>query len=360
MKTADDRLRAAARDAMRIFPPGSDLPPLRLPDLTSGDGRTDTVAGRRAAVGGTGRARAWLAPLAAAAAVAVVIAGVVALRQPMSGAGRASNSSLATRNAQARAKALQQRERDSFDALVVASVAPATGPMYDDGTKLMWMIQARELQATARCMAAAGYHISDHPGPFDPAAFADNTQMPDLPRIARTHEFVPLGGLAVPDYTKAEQKAVSACSATADVPYRQLLVPLSKLRGSWWAIVFRIQASAPVQAAIPALNACAARYGFPGNPYGPVSAPIKSFADFMDWIAGFLDGAGTRSASTSTLQALDRHWSAVFVACARPIVGIWQRMQLGAQPGFLAVHASQLRQVDALAWQLLGNQPNGR
>jgi hypothetical protein len=89
MKTADDRLRAAARDAMRIFPPGSDLPPLRLPDLTNGDGRTDTAAGRRAAVGGTGPARAWLAPLAAAAAVAVVIAGVVALRQPMSGAERA-------------------------------------------------------------------------------------------------------------------------------------------------------------------------------------------------------------------------------------------------------------------------------
>ena len=145
MKTADDRLRAAARDAMRIFPPGSDLPPLRLPDLTSGDGRTDTAAGRRAAVGGTGRARAWLAPLAAAAAVAVVIAGVVALRQPMSGAGRASSSSLATRNAQARAKALQQRERDSLDALVVAAVAPATGPMYDYGTKLRWMIRAREL-----------------------------------------------------------------------------------------------------------------------------------------------------------------------------------------------------------------------
>ena len=58
MKTADDRLRAAARDAMRIFPPGSDLPPLRLPDLASGDGRTDTAAGRRAAGSGCrGRGR---------------------------------------------------------------------------------------------------------------------------------------------------------------------------------------------------------------------------------------------------------------------------------------------------------------
>ena len=67
---------------------------------------------------------------------------------------------------------------------------PATGPQYDLGSKLTWMVQAQELVATARCMAASGYHISDRPAPFDLAMFADNTQMPDLPSIARTHEFV--------------------------------------------------------------------------------------------------------------------------------------------------------------------------
>jgi hypothetical protein len=70
-----------------------------------------------------------------------------------------------------------------------------------------------------------------------------------------------------------------------------------------------------------------------------------------------IDGAGSRGASVSTLQALSRHWSAVFVSCARPIVGVWQPMQLAAQPGFLARHASQVRQLDQLAWQLLGHQP---
>jgi hypothetical protein len=209
-------------------------------------------------------------------------------------------------------------------------------------------------------LAAAGEHIGGQPGPFDPAAFADNTQMPDLPRIARTHEFVPPGGVSVPHYGAAEQRAFNACSAAAVVPYRQLLGSFSKLTGSWWTVVFQIQASAQVRAAIPALNTCAGRYGFPGDPYGPASAPIKSFADFMDWIAGFLDGAGSRGASTSTLNALDRRWSAVFVTCARPVVGIWQRMQLAAQPGFLAGHAGQLRQLDALAWRLLGSRPARR
>lgn len=351
MKTADERLRAAARDAARIFPPGDDLPPLRLPDPNSDRRR----AGVHAAIGGTGRARAWLTPFAAAAAVAVVIAGVAVLRQPAGGAHRSSSSTVTGRNAHAQAMALQQR--DSLDALVIAAVAPATGPMYDDGTKLTWMVQAGELRGTARCMAAAGYHISGQPAPFDPAAFADNTQMPDLPRIARTHQFVPPGGLSGTSYPKAEQQVFNACSVKAEVPYRRLMQPYSELTNSWWRIVFRIQDSAQVRAAIPALSACATRYRFPYDPYGPASGQIKSFADFMDWVAGFLDGAGSRGASTSTLQALDRHWTAVFVTCARPIVGVWQRMQLAAQPGFLNRNASQVRRLDQLAWQLLGHQP---
>jgi hypothetical protein len=345
MNTAHERLRAAAREAARIFPTGAEMPPLSLPDLTSGHRRA------RGAVGAARRSRAWLAPLAAATAVALVAAGVIAAHQSANDLGA---SALARRNAQTRAAALTHRRHDSFDALITAAVAPATGPMYDYGTKLIWMIQARQLGGTARCIAASGYRISGQSGPFDPAAFADNGQMPDLPRIARTHEFVPLGGLREPSYTKAEQKAFNACSARAVAPYRPLLLLDSKLTSSWWKIVFRIQASAQVRAAIRALNGCATRYGFPHDPYGNASGPIKSFADFMDWIAGFLDGAGSRGASTSMLRTLNRHWTSVFVTCARPIVGVFQRMQLAAQPAFLAHHASQVRQLDQLAWRLLG------
>jgi hypothetical protein len=176
--------------------------------------------------------------------------------------------------------------------------------------------------------------------------FADNTQMPDLPRIARTHEFVGPADVTSASYPKAEQNVYNTCHATAAVPYQQLLSAGQTLNSSWWNVISRIQASSKVQAAIPALATCAAGYGF----------PIKSFADFMDWVAGFLDGAGSRGASTSTLKALARHWSGVFVTCARPIVGVWQRMQLAAQPGFLEQHASQVRRLDQLAWQLLGDQ----
>ena len=77
MNTADERLRAAAREAAHIFPTGEELPPLRLPDPASGHRR----ARARAAMNGIGRSRAWLSPLAAAAAVAAV-AVVAALIGP--------------------------------------------------------------------------------------------------------------------------------------------------------------------------------------------------------------------------------------------------------------------------------------
>ncbi len=349
MNSVDERLRAAARDAMGIFPPDGDLPPLRLPAPAGGRRR----AGIRAAMTSAGRARIWLAPIAAAAAVALVIAGAAVLHQPTS---TADGASLAKQRANAAAMKSMQKQRQALDALVVAAFVPATGPQFDLGSKLDWMVQAQELHATAKCMAASGYHISDRPTPFNLAMFADNTQMPDLPRIARTHEFVGLADITSASYPKAEQNVYNTCHATAAVPYQQFLAAGQTLDSSWWKVIFRIQASGKVQAAIPALATCAARYGFPNDPYGSASGPIKSFADFMDWVAGFLDGAGSRGASTSTLQALARHWSAVFVTCARPIVGVWQRLQLAAQPGFLDQHASQVRRLDQLAWRLLGNQ----
>jgi hypothetical protein len=347
MKTADERLHAAARDAVGIFPPDGDLPPLRLPELTNGYRRP----GVRASIDRIGRARAWLAPVAAAAAVAVVIAGVAVLHQSTN---RAVGANLTKQRANARALKAEQKERQALDALVVAAFVPATGPQYDLGSKLIWMVGAQELRATTRCMAASGYHISDQPAPFNLALYADNTQMPDLPRIARTHQFVgpvPRG----PSYRGAKQKVFSTCQAKAAVPYQGLMAAGETLDNSWETIIFRIQASAQVQAAIPALTTCAIRYGFPNDPYGNASGPIKSFSDFMGWVAGFLDGAGSRGASASSLHALDQHWSGVFVTCARPIVGVWQRMQLAAQPGFLDRHVSQVSQLDELAWKLLGH-----
>ena len=63
----------------------------------------------------------------------------------------------------------------------------------------------------SRCMAARGYHFPGSQGAFDLAEFADNTQWPDLPRIAKYHEFVPTGGVSGRSirYSRAEQAAAN-------------------------------------------------------------------------------------------------------------------------------------------------------
>ena len=345
MNTADERLRAAARTAVDIFPPGGDLPTLRLPPSP----RDHRGVERRHAHVGPGRHRAWLAPLAAAAAVMAVIAGVVLPHEFANGPA----SPLPPRPKPATPySAAQQKQRRALDALAVEAVAPATGPQYDRGGQLAWMLQALELRAQARCTAGLGYYITGTLPPYNLGDFSDNTQMPDLPRIASTHQFVTPGGPVGPDYSAAEQKALDGkCRAPA--AYRSLLNAYQAINNAWWQIIFRVQASRQVEAAIPALNACATRYGFPNSPYGKATAPIKNFPDFMDWVAGFLDGAGSRGASASTMNALARHWTTVFVTCATPIVDIWQRMLATAQPVFLHQHAQQIARLDQQAWRFL-------
>jgi hypothetical protein len=346
MNTADERLRAAARTAIDIFPPGGELPPLRLP-VPPHDPRG---AARRHIRAGTGHLRAWLAPLAAATAVMAVIAGVVL---PHEFANGPASLPPARPKPPAPHSVTQQKQRRALDALAVEAVAPTTGLQYDLGGQFIWMLRAQELRATARCLAGLGYHTSDTLPPFELGELADNTEMPDLPRIARTHQFVISGGLASPTYSAAEQRAVDGKCQAPVVADRSLFNAYQTISNAWWQIVVRVQASRQVQGAIPALNVCATRYGFPNNPYGSAAAPIKTFPDFMDWVAGFMDGAGSRGASASTMNALARHWTAVFVTCATPIVDIWQRMLAQAQPGFLHQHAPQIRQLDELAWRYL-------
>jgi hypothetical protein len=72
MNITEERLRAAAREAARVFPAAGDLPPLRLPE-TSGRRRHSV----RGAMSDLTRNRMWLAPVAAATAVAAVAVAAV-------------------------------------------------------------------------------------------------------------------------------------------------------------------------------------------------------------------------------------------------------------------------------------------
>jgi hypothetical protein len=292
------------------------------------------------------------------AAAAAVIAVASALAVPHLVAGNAAPRTPAKRAHGAPSSASRSQHRQSqLDGLVVAWVAPATGQQYDRGGKMVWMLRAKELRSTARCMAGKGYHISDETSPYNLGDFADNSQMPDLPRIARTHQFGSAAWFGVAQsYTHPEQRALNACQRSAQAADAPLWNGSQAVNQAWSNIVSRAQASSKVHAAIPALQACATRYGFPGDPYGNATGPIKSFADFADWVTGTLDGAYSRSASGSTMRSLTRRWTTVFVTCATPIVGTWQHILLTAQPGFLHQHAQQIAQLDRLASRELAQQ----
>jgi hypothetical protein len=138
MNIAEERLRAAAREAARVFPAGGDLPPLRLPEIAGGQQGTRV----RAAVSGIGRNRRWLSPLAAAAAVAAVAVAAVLVAP---GLQPGPHGMLGGGNGGVK--------------LTPAQIAVLTG-----GTKRTWVVYAladnATQKATERCMNAHGlvYH----------------------------------------------------------------------------------------------------------------------------------------------------------------------------------------------------------
>jgi hypothetical protein len=116
----------------------------------------------------------------------------------------------------------------------------------------------------------------------------------------------------------------------------------------WIETVMVIQVSAPVQATIPALRACAARYGWPRDFEG-YNRPLGSFSDFVTWVTTFLDGPLSRGESDAGMTALRRQWGPRFVDCARPTVSVMQARQLAAQRSFLRAHARHFTALVALA-----------
>src|SRR5579875_2066037 len=138
--------------------------------------------------------------------------------------------------------------------------------------------------------------------------------------------------------------AWQGCQKAADRVFRPVQQDSSgRLASAWMSIVTRIQASAQVRTAVPGLQACASRYGWPANPFGyPPSRPMRSFGDFANWVVGHLDGAELRGASPAEMSRLNRKWARIFVTCARPIVMLQERLQVAARRSFLRQHGPQV------------------
>jgi hypothetical protein len=343
VNSLEERARAAlAATAAEIGP--DDVPPLR--PLGPGAGHP---AGRFRRPGWRRDARRWGAPLAAAAAVLAVVAtaGVLAAVLPSPAPLPSVPTHLSPNPTPLSAKLPDYPP--NLVAGLTGFLLPASGAQYSAGALFDGEYKALEQQAVARCMAKSGFHVPV----LSPAEIAapnwDLTQYPDLGAIARAGKLPSYSVPPARSEPKAYQAALAACGNDLAKLWQGLWDASSGLVNPFLTIVTQIQASAPVRATLPALRACAARYGWPSQPYGAPDSRISSFADFVNWVAGHLDGAGSRGASTAQLNALDRHWGTVFVQCARPTVSVMERLQLAAQAKFLDEHVLQFAELVRLA-----------
>jgi len=341
MNSLEDRVRAAVQATAAEIGP-DDVPPMR--PLGSG-----SPASRRRAGRGSGGPRGgwqWGAPLAAAAAVLAVVAAASLLAGvlPSHVPGPAARPSKPAHRTHATAG-----YPPDLEAGLIGFFLPASGAQFTTGALFMGEYTALEEKISSACMAGYGYRVPV----ATPAQIArpvwDLTQFPDLGAIARAGALPSYSMGPAPKESKAYQQAAQHCDALSRRPFTSMRGASAGLVNSWLPIVTTIQASAPVTATLPELRSCAARHGWPAQPYGAPDSAINSFADFAGWVAGHLDGAESRGATAAQLNALDRHWGSVFVECARPTIAVMEKLQLAAQQMFLRQHRRQFAALAATA-----------
>jgi hypothetical protein len=343
VNSLEERARAAVQATAAEIGP-DDVPPLRLPGVGAGH-----PAGRAHRAGWRRDVRRWGAPLAAAAAVLAVVATAGLLAGVLPSHAPHPAIQLHYPGKPPHHGPAAPAYPPNLVAGLTGFLLPASGAQYSAGALFDGEYKALEQQAVARCMAKSGFRVQV----LSPAEIAapdwDLTQYPDLGAIARAGKLPSYSVGRAPAESKAYKAALAACGNDLAKLWQGLWNAGNSLASPFLTIVTQIQASAPVTATLPGLRACAARYGWPSQPYGAPDSTINSFADFADWVAGHLDGAGSRGASAAQLNALDRHWGTVFVRCARPTVAVMEKLQLAAQAKFLSEHQLQFAALVRLA-----------
>jgi hypothetical protein len=330
VKSLEEEIREATRAVAEEIS-WSDVPP--PPVRASGASRT---ADRR--LTRTNEFRRWATPMSAAVAVVAVIGLASFLTAVVPGHGLVAQpaKTVGSKGARPAASAYLTNLESGLIGLFVA----ATGAQYATGALFSGEYRALEQSIVSECMAAYGFRVQA----ASPAEIAsgdwDLTPFPDLGAIQRNGTLPSYALPAAPREPEAYTADLSRCQS-ATSPFQAMVQAGTSLGAPWLSIVTQIRSSAPVLATLPELRACAARYGWPGQPYGAPDSTIGSFADFADWVTGHLDGAGSRGASAAEMDALSRHWAVAFVQCARPTVTVMERLQLAAQQTFLRQHRPQ-------------------
>jgi hypothetical protein len=351
MNSIESRIYSdAAQAAAEITP--ADIPPLRLPAHRGRLPRRRGASAGRSAFTGAVRSRGTrrrLAPLAAAASVAVIIAIMITLgRTPGTGHRRPGPAARPTHQAHPLSGL-----RSALPAEALDSYFPATGAQYTDGLAYEWNRLKITTWTFGTCMADAGFPQPPFSEPESAYldAFPDNSSFPDLAQRARTDSMGPQNYIAanpVAPKTAAGRAAVRRCNAVSakPFPFAQTDKIALHLGGQWQGIIFSIQSSARVHATQPAFAACLEAHGIPAAyAQQQVNASNPLFDGYFAWT----DHLSQTATSNSQLTAEDHRWTPVFVRCARPVVSLVERLQLVRRASFFRQHARQIREIMTLA-----------
>jgi hypothetical protein len=289
-------------------------------------------------------------PVAAAAAVVAVVAATSLVPGMLRSVARQAGALISANPTSANPTSVKPAYPPDLTAGLTGLFVTASGPQQTQGALFMGEYKALEGQVFARCMAGAGFRVPV-PTPAQIAStLQDLSQFPDLTAIARAGM---MPGNGRPEAgslhgSKAYLAAYHRCDAASNDLFHATMVIGRSLMRQFLPVVTTIQGSPAVLAAMPAVRACAARYGWPHDPYGP-DRPINSFDQYVTWVTSHLDGALSRGASITVMRQLDVHWAPIFVQCARPAVTVMERLQLVAQRRYLAVHRDRFGSLVAAA-----------
>lgn len=349
----EEHRQVAAEAVARTVPDGG-APPLHLPARQghAAGHAAGRLRGRLLPSSGLGR---LLPPLAAATAVVAVAAiSASALSGGSARTGSEGHGHRRGASATAERNAAQRAWLAKLDKGAIDQFLTATGPQYTTGALFYGEIQALERDSAATCMARYGFNVARITAARAARGDYDLTQFPDLGQIARAGT-LPSGVTAavLPEGSRSFMARLNQCLKAARAPFGPLINAGNKLAAPFLKIEVFGPMPAAVRATLPRLRSCAARYGWPSQPYGAPDSTINSFADFVDWVAGHIDGAVSRGASSAQAQALDRRWAHAFVTCAKPTITVQYRIWTAEQRTFLRTHQAQVRAFMALVNKIM-------
>jgi hypothetical protein len=336
MNSLESRIQAAAQTAADEVTP-ADIAPLRLPTRS----RVLRPAWRLGRAGARQHrpASRWLAPLAAAASVAAVLAGLVVLRAAVwPGAGSPWPAAGTLSPAE---KLLARQALDAY--------FPATGKQYTTGLAFAWARQKIIAAKAGPCVRQAGYSLSSFPASRRQyqLAFPDNEQFPDLAQRSRTHTMAPAGGDVRSDRARpwahgdrsGYVTATRMCMARYTHSLWRLDTMATPLARAWLRQVARIQSSAAVRVKRAGFASCLESYGVPASLATSGGRHGRGlFSGFFEWMSRL----GASGGSAPRYASQQRQWTPVFVTCARPTVTTMERLQAAARSRFLAAHAARV------------------